>query len=331
MARAPLVLAGLLGQSFLPCEGISGMVVVAQRESMEVEDPKDVWKKLTMLEQPDPADVCHDAVQGDKCYQLVKWSLEQGLQDHPEWFTTFKKSVYKERNFKAIQEILHNKGKANCSKPCPVAVAARPKPPKRSASQLAQAAKADKEAEEKAQKEAELIKEAKAKATEAMQAERRAEEEATHKADDLGKAAEAQAQKEAETQAEIDKVKAELSTLEAMDNFDSPSLEALRAEKRKHLDSLQAHLHVEMNQEVAQREAAEQARKAAAELLRRDTEADARAEKEADEKENLYEPTVQPMYRQSLEDMSPERFNDYLSYHPEELDKYTSKLQEAHA
>jgi DNA repair exonuclease SbcCD ATPase subunit len=334
MARAPLVLAGLLGQSFLPCEGISGLRadLSESRVLSESDHPRDVWRQLTMLEQnSSQPEQCEDAKPGDKCHQLVTWSLERGLVDHPEWFTTFKKTVYKERNFKAIQQILHDKGKAGCLKPCQPEK--RSKPPKKSAAQLAQ----EKEAEEKAKKEAEAQKEAEEQAQEAKEAERRAEEKAAQEAEDAAKAAAAQAQKEAETKAEIEKVKAEIAALDAMDHFNAPSLEALKKEKHEHLESLETHLHVEMNQEGSKEQVAEKANRKLQELLMKDAEkdatADAKAQKEADEKEALrraeeadFVQPLEPMQKQNLEDMSPAKLAEYLN-HPEEIEDYANYIK----
>merc|ERR1740121_2737886 len=294
---------------------------------MEEFNPKDVWKKLTMIETPEPPEQCGDAQPGDKCYQLVTWSLSRGLTEYPEWFTTFKKSVYKDKNFRAIQEILYSKGKAGCIKPCPTVVPR--KAPKRTPAQLAQAAKAEKaqreadaqaqkEAEEAAEKQAQARKEAAETAREAKEAEARAEERAKQEAEDRAGAAEAQALKVAETRAEADKVKAELAALDGMDGLDAPSLEALRAEKLRHLESLEAHLHVEMNQEASKKEVAEKARHAAEALAGEDAEAP--AQKEADEKEGR----KQALEPDKLEDMSPELLEEYLR-HPEDIERLVSQ------
>ncbi|CAK0803951.1 unnamed protein product, partial [Prorocentrum cordatum] len=56
--------------------------------------------------------------EGDKCHGLVTWCLEEGLEEHPEWFTAFRRSASRERNFKQIQGILHGMGKGGCGRPC---------------------------------------------------------------------------------------------------------------------------------------------------------------------------------------------------------------------
>jgi len=363
-------LAGLLSHRLLvPCEGLAGLAAAgresagresAVRESMEEFNPRDVWKKLTMLEVPEQ---CGDAQPGDKCHQLVTWSLEKGLTDYPEWFVTYKKSIYKERNRRAIQEILYNKGKAGCIKPCPT-IAPLTKAQKAHAAQLlAKKAEAEEkaQAEAQAQAEAKTRKEAEEKAREAKDAEARALEKARQEAEDLAKAAEAQARRNAQTQADIDKAEAELAALDGMDSSESlhGGLEALKVEKRHHLESLQAHLRVEKNQEVSKKEAAEQARNAAEELARRDAEAEAQAQKDADaakeksaeevrkeseesarndeEVENQARKEVDekewdkwaaketPIQTDSLEDMSPQELKEYLD-HPGKLEKYASSL-----
>jgi len=62
--------------------------------------------------------VCLDAVPGDSCHEFVRWVLDKGLEQHPDWFPSFKRSASDEHDFKDIQEILHSKNKAGCGKPC---------------------------------------------------------------------------------------------------------------------------------------------------------------------------------------------------------------------
>jgi len=61
---------------------------------------------------------CLDAVPGDRCHEFVTWVLEKGLEQHPDWFPSFKRSDSDKQNFKQVQEILHSKSKAGCGKPC---------------------------------------------------------------------------------------------------------------------------------------------------------------------------------------------------------------------
>ena len=64
-ARVAL-LAGLIGQFPLSCGG--------------------VWRRAG------PVGDCLDAVPGDACHKFVTWALDRGLEEHPEWFPSFKRS-----------------------------------------------------------------------------------------------------------------------------------------------------------------------------------------------------------------------------------------------
>lgn len=119
VSTPPIVPLWLLGQLVLPCQGIS-FDVVARRGSIERGVPES-WQEPVALdedERSNPDDGCLDAEDGDSCYELVTWCLEKGLQEHPEWFTTFKPTTSRVRNFKQIQGILHSKGKGRCGRPC---------------------------------------------------------------------------------------------------------------------------------------------------------------------------------------------------------------------
>jgi len=66
----------------------------------------------------EPADACLDAVPGDSCHNFVAWALDKGVEQHPEWFPSFKRSDSDVRNFMQVQDILHSRNKAGCGKPC---------------------------------------------------------------------------------------------------------------------------------------------------------------------------------------------------------------------
>ncbi|CAK0820544.1 unnamed protein product, partial [Prorocentrum cordatum] len=65
-----------------------------------------------------PAEVCEDAVPGDRCHAIVQWALDKGLQEHPDWFPRFDSSFPEELKFKHLQQILHSRSKGGCGKPC---------------------------------------------------------------------------------------------------------------------------------------------------------------------------------------------------------------------
>jgi len=80
-----------------------------------------------VAEQPakqEASEECHDAAPGERCHELVQWSLdratEQGADYNPEWFPTYDGSRSAEYNFKQIQEVLYYRGAAECRKPCGV-------------------------------------------------------------------------------------------------------------------------------------------------------------------------------------------------------------------
>jgi len=110
MANALLILLGLLAELSLQSQGISLRRGAGDSYSDHVgadEDPS-----LVGLD-------CRDPAIGDKCYNAVKWSLERGVRDHPEWYPAFHGQGLTEENFREMQLILHNDGKAGCAKPCP--------------------------------------------------------------------------------------------------------------------------------------------------------------------------------------------------------------------
>jgi hypothetical protein len=69
---------------------------------------------------PKPCNVCHTAVEGEKCYTAVVWVMEEGIEASPESY----RGLSRMSSFQEVQDHLHrNKSehKAKCVKPCPVA------------------------------------------------------------------------------------------------------------------------------------------------------------------------------------------------------------------
>ncbi|CAK0820545.1 unnamed protein product, partial [Prorocentrum cordatum] len=67
-----------------------------------------------------PAEVCEDAVPGDRCHAIVQWALDKAWlpEEHPDWFPRFDSSFPEELKFKHLQQILHSRSKGGCGKPC---------------------------------------------------------------------------------------------------------------------------------------------------------------------------------------------------------------------
>ncbi|CAK0827286.1 unnamed protein product [Prorocentrum cordatum] len=61
---------------------------------------------------------CLKHVPGDRCHEFVTWALGSGLQQHPDWFPSFRRTASEEQDFKRMQEFLHSRGKVGCRKPC---------------------------------------------------------------------------------------------------------------------------------------------------------------------------------------------------------------------
>jgi len=69
---------------------------------------------------PKPCNVCHTAIEGEKCYSAVKWVLSEGIVKHPESY----KGLTRLSSFQEVQDHLHrnkSESKSKCVKPCPVA------------------------------------------------------------------------------------------------------------------------------------------------------------------------------------------------------------------
>mmetsp|Transcript_1395 Transcript_1395/g.3090 ORF Transcript_1395/g.3090 Transcript_1395/m.3090 type:complete len:481 (+) Transcript_1395:84-1526(+) len=64
---------------------------------------------------------CHDAAEGEKCYQDVVWVMTQGIWQHPEWYS---KLVFEAR-FEEFQAELHEQNASNCPMPCKAPASAR--------------------------------------------------------------------------------------------------------------------------------------------------------------------------------------------------------------
>lgn len=229
MVHVRVILLGLIRQLLLPCQGIALLV--------------------------EPANDCLDAVPGDRCYKFVTWALEKGIEKHPDWFPTFKRSDSEEHNFKQIQEILHSRNKAGCSKPCftepdtasptnpEVQEATRVEAPAAALEEAKPEAAPAAPAEEKEPVEASApaAQEA-APAVPAASAAEEAKQEAApaplseeaEPADALAPAA----QEQSPRSNLIGTLQTEVKSLEAMK--DSPSLKTLREEKRQLIRNLQA-------------------------------------------------------------------------------------------
>jgi len=238
MTRAPVILLLLIGQLLLRCEG------VALRAG--------------------PDSDCLDAVPGDTCHTFVTWSLEKGLEKHPDWYPSFKRSDSNEQNFKQIQEILHSHGKGSCRKPCSIATSPpssdRLEPPADEVQKVP-----DAEAEETpAEAPAVAVEEAKPEAAPITPMEEAgpavapapaaqeaapaapAEEEAEPEAAPAAQSEEAKpadatapaAEEQPPSSSLIGDLQAELKALQAM--RDTPSLEMVRAEKRQLIHNLNA-------------------------------------------------------------------------------------------
>jgi len=143
-------------------------------------------------------------VPGDTCHKFVTWSLEKGLEKHPDWFPSFQRSDSEEQNFKQIQGILYNHGKAGCGKPC----LAQPETASPPTAEFQKAPVSETEAP------VATVAEAKPEAAEPT-----AEDRAASSRSKL-----------------VGDLQAEIKALQAMK--DSPSLEKVRAEKRNLIHNL---------------------------------------------------------------------------------------------
>lgn len=120
MASTPPILPlCFLGHFFLACQGISLDAVAGRGPSGR--GASELWREPAALDRADrsnPDDGCLDAEFGDRCYELVTWCLDKGIKERPDWFTAFRPTASRERDFKQVQGILHGKGKAGCGRPC---------------------------------------------------------------------------------------------------------------------------------------------------------------------------------------------------------------------
>eukprot|EP00418_Pyrodinium_bahamense_P045718 CAMPEP_0179188074 /NCGR_PEP_ID=MMETSP0796-20121207/93337_1 /TAXON_ID=73915 /ORGANISM="Pyrodinium bahamense, Strain pbaha01" /LENGTH=587 /DNA_ID=CAMNT_0020892163 /DNA_START=42 /DNA_END=1806 /DNA_ORIENTATION=+ len=57
---------------------------------------------------------CHDTKEGEECFKAVRWAIEHGLFEHPEWY----RGLTAQSPTREFQAWLHSKGQGNCSKPC---------------------------------------------------------------------------------------------------------------------------------------------------------------------------------------------------------------------
>lgn len=63
-------------------------------------------------------ETCRDALEGEPCYDSVTWAMEEGIADHPDWFS----GLTNVSKFKEVQMNLHSNPFATvyCPKPCNV-------------------------------------------------------------------------------------------------------------------------------------------------------------------------------------------------------------------
>lgn len=61
---------------------------------------------------------CHTAVRGEECYDDVKWAMETGILEHPDWYP----GLSQESSFHEVQRFLWEKvhdSTGHCHEPCP--------------------------------------------------------------------------------------------------------------------------------------------------------------------------------------------------------------------
>jgi hypothetical protein len=58
--------------------------------------------------------VCHNAVEGEECFQAVQWVMQIGVKDHPEWYAGLSRGSTAEQ----VQGHLHLLNEALCPQPC---------------------------------------------------------------------------------------------------------------------------------------------------------------------------------------------------------------------
>merc|ERR1719210_2639646 len=64
---------------------------------------------------------CHTAQEGEICYDHILWALEDGFDDHPDWYP----GLTKGSTFEEFQEVLYTGGHWSCPPPCGIEPAAR--------------------------------------------------------------------------------------------------------------------------------------------------------------------------------------------------------------
>jgi len=64
---------------------------------------------------PRPCPSCHTAVSGEECYDHVRWAMQQGIWEHPEYYGSLTASSV----FEDFQAFLHDLGHGACPAPCP--------------------------------------------------------------------------------------------------------------------------------------------------------------------------------------------------------------------
>lgn len=58
---------------------------------------------------------CHTSVEGEECYHHVRWAIEVGIKEHPNWYQT---PLGPSSSFEEFQAVLHRGGFGGCPEPC---------------------------------------------------------------------------------------------------------------------------------------------------------------------------------------------------------------------
>ncbi|CAK0841365.1 unnamed protein product, partial [Prorocentrum cordatum] len=100
-----------------PAEEMPSADAEPQREARAAREPEPAAEQAPAQAAATEPE-CRDAAPGDRCHEVVAWSLSQGLEAHPDYFPSFHRSASEVYDFKQMQEILHSRGTGGCSKPC---------------------------------------------------------------------------------------------------------------------------------------------------------------------------------------------------------------------
>jgi len=61
-----------------------------------------------------PCDLCHTAMEGERCHEEVRWAMLHGIRKHPEWYAGLTSGA----SFQEFQSNLHHGSHSSCPKPC---------------------------------------------------------------------------------------------------------------------------------------------------------------------------------------------------------------------